>query len=248
MPSLHGHSTVRGVTSDIDASFFDLLDRKIPKELFAMMASFEARNDRFSIVSDLAYMKLGASGSGVRNATLEPLVNASLAAAANVNVEMVIAELAATYEILRWGSSASSTAVDIVGGGRLWWQRAEADLALTAGVTLAGFTVSGGRAFSGGGDVTWVDPIVGVRLRHQFAPGHELILAGDVGGFGVGSEFSWQALGAYRFEFARTTTIVWSGMIGYRALYVDFSKGSDVTLYEYDMLQHGPIAGLTMRF
>jgi hypothetical protein len=55
---------------------------------------------------------------------------------------MVVAELAAAYEILRWGSSAGNTAIDIYGGGRLWWQRAEADLALTAGIAPAGFTVT----------------------------------------------------------------------------------------------------------
>jgi hypothetical protein len=247
-PSLHGHSTIKGVTTDIDATFIDLLHRKIPKELFGMMAAFEMRNDRFAIFSDFAYMKLGASGDAARHVTLGRLTSASLGAAATVNFEMVIAELAAAYEIARWGSSASNTAIDIYGGGRLWWQRAEADLAVTAGLTIAGFTVTGGRAFSGGGDVTWVDPLVGLRLRHQLSPGHQLVLSGDVGGFGAGSDFSWQVVGAYSFDFAKTSLGVWSGMIGYRALYVDFSKGSGTTLYEYDMLQHGPIMGLSLKF
>jgi hypothetical protein len=87
-----------------------------------------------------------------------------------------------------------------------------------------------------------------MRLRHLVAPGQELMLSGDVGGFGVGSQFSWQAVGTYSFEFAKTSSAVWSGMIGYRALSVDFSKGSGTTRYEYDMIQHGPIMGLTMRF
>ncbi len=32
-------------------------------------------------------------------------------------------------------------------------------------------------------------------------------------------------------------------MLGYRALYVDFEKGAGNTLYEYDMLTHGPVIG-----
>jgi hypothetical protein len=40
---------------------------------------------------------------------------------------------------------------------------------------------------------------------------------------------------------------VWSAMIGYRALYVDFEKGGN-TPYEYDMLTHGPIMGVIARF
>jgi hypothetical protein len=192
-------------------------------------------------------MKLGASGDASRSVT-RGRINASLGASADVNVEMIVAELAATYEIMRWGSSASNTALDIVGGGRLWWQKAEVDLTLTGGLTLPGFTVDGSRAFSDGGDVTWVDPLIGMRLRHQFVPGHELTLSGDVGGFSIGSDFSWQAIGAYSFEVARTASATWSGLIGYRALYVDFSKGSGTTRYAYDMLQHGPVVGLTLRF
>jgi hypothetical protein len=37
-------------------------------------------------------------------------------------------------------------------------------------------------------------------------------------------------------------------MAGYRALYVDYPQGSGNTLYEYDMLTHGPIMGITARF
>jgi len=247
MPSLTGSSTVKGVETDIDATFIDLLDRQIPKQLFALMASAEARNDRFSIFGDFMYMKVGASGDASRSVTRGP-INLSLAASADVNVEMVVAELAATYEIMRWGSSASNTALDVVGGGRLWWQKAEVDLTLTGRLTLPGFTVEGNRAFAGGGDVAWVDPLIGMRLRHRFVPGHELTLSGDVGGFGIGSDFSWQAIGAYSFEVVRTASATWSGLIGYRALYVDFSKGSGTTRYGYDMLQHGPLVGLTLRF
>ena len=37
-------------------------------------------------------------------------------------------------------------------------------------------------------------------------------------------------------------------MLGYRALYVDYSKGSGDTLYAFDMLMHGPIVGISARF
>jgi hypothetical protein len=246
MPWLSGSSTVKGVKTDIDATFIDLLHREIPKQLFGLMASAEARKDRFSIFGDFLYMKLGASGDASRSVNVGR-INASLSASANVNVEMVVAELAATYEIMRWGA-ANNTALDVLAGGRLWWQKAEADLALAGGLTLPRFTVEGGRTLSGVGDVTWFDPLIGMRLRHQFLPGHELVLSGDVGGIGLGSDFSWQAIGAYSFEFAKTTSATWSGLIGYRALFVDFSKGSGMTRYGYDMLQHGPLVGLTIAF
>lgn len=254
MPSLNGSSAIKGHTADVDASFFgDIIHRKIPKELFGLMTAFEARNDRFAILGDFVYMKIGASKGGARSVTLGPIATLGVSANFDTTIKMVITELAAAYELARWGSPAgSATSIDIFGGGRLWWQQAEASLDVTATLALAlprqNFAISGSRAVAASGDVTWIDPIVGMRLRHQFTPGHELTLSGDVGGFGVGSELSWQAVGAYRFTLAHAYSATWSGMLGYRALYVDYSKGAGDTLYQFDMLQHGPIVGISARF
>lgn len=45
-----------------------------------------------------------------------------------------------------------------------------------------------------------------------------------------------------------THSVTWSGLLGYRALHVDSSKGSGETLYVYDMLPRGPIMGISARF
>jgi hypothetical protein len=252
MPSLNGTSTIKGHMTDIDASFFgDIIHRKIPDQLFGLMTAFEARNDRFAILGDFVYMKLGTSKSGARSVALDPILTLDVNASFEVSVKEVIVELAGAYELLRWGSPAgSATSLDIYAGGRFWWQQVEAGLNFNPSLSLPppAFVVNGNRAVASSGDVTWIDPLVGLRLRHQFVPGQELTLSGDIGGFGVGSEFSWQALGAYRFQFAHAYGAAWSGMIGYRALYVDYSKGAGNTLYQFDMLQHGPIVGVSARF
>jgi hypothetical protein len=226
------------------------VNREIPKQLFGMMGAFEARNGRFGVMADLVYMKLGASDSGVRSRSVNPLVSGTLAASMSAQFEMFIAEMALAYELFRWQGAApgSDTAIDLYGGGRLWWQRAEASLALTAGLNIGGLNVSGGRAFADSGDVTWFDPLVGLRLRHRFSPQTDMVLRGDIGGFGAGSKFSWQAMGYLNWDFVRTERVVWSAMLGYRALYVDYAQGAGNTLYEYNMLMHGPIMGVTARF
>jgi hypothetical protein len=250
LPSINGSTTVKGRTADIDASFIDLLDREIPKQLFGMMGAFEARKGPFAVMTDLVYMKLGVSDSGARARSVHPRVGGTLAAAVSLQFEMFIAEAALAYELFSWRGAAPGmeTSIDLYGGGRFWWQNAEASLALTAGLTIGDLTISGGRAIAASGDVTWFDPLVGLRLRHHFSPGTELVLRGDVGGFGAGSNISWQIMGYLSWDFARTQHVVWSGMLGYRALYVDFEKGTGNTLYEYDMLTHGPIVGVTARF
>lgn len=250
LPSVKGTTTVKGRSTDIDATFGDLLDREIPEELFGLMGAFEARRGPFAIMTDLVYMKVGVSDGGARVRSVHPQIGGALAASASLQFEMVIAEAALSYELFRWEGAApgTGTSIDLYGGGRFWWQNADASLALTAGLSIADLTVSRGRAVAASGDVTWFDPLVGLRLRHHFSPGTELVLRADVGGFGVGSDFSWQAMGYVNWEFTRTQSTAWSGMLGYRALQVDFAKGSGRTLYQYDMLTHGPIVGVTARF
>jgi hypothetical protein len=64
----------------------------------------------------------------------------------------------------------------------------------------------------------------------------------------VGSDFSWQAIGAYGFELGTYQGITFSGVVGYRALYVDYVQGEGRQRYEFDMLVHGPVLGLSARF
>lgn len=250
LPSVKGTSTIRGRSTKIDATLGEILDRPIPEELFGLMGAFEARNGRFGIMTDLTYMKIGVSDGGVRVRSVHPEIGGALAASASLQFKMFIAEGALAYELLRWDGAVpgTGTSIDLYGGGRFWWQSAEASLALAAGLSIADLTLRGGRAVAASGDVTWLDPLIGLRLRHHFSPATELVVRADIGGLGAGSDLSWQAMGYVNWEFARTQSVAWSGMLGYRALYVDFSKGRGRSHYEYDMLTHGPVVGVTARF
>jgi len=249
--SLSGSTTVKGRTTDVDAGFFDILDHtQFPKDLFQLAALGEARYGRFGLLTDIVYMKVGLGADITRSRSVDELGGA-VGASAGLKIEMVIAEVAAAYEIARWSgltSPASKTALDLYAGGRVWWQHADAQLVASATVNIFDLTFSRAGVLSASKDVSWVDPLVGIRLRHQFAPAWNLVVSGDVGGFDVGSKFSWQVLAALDYEICRSKSVVWSGMIGYRALSVDYSQGSGNTLYEFDMTMHGPIFGITARF
>jgi hypothetical protein len=195
-------------------------------------------------------MKLGLGASLTRSRGVDEL-GAAVGASAGLTVEMVIAELAAAYEIARWTgttSPRSTTALDLYAGGHAWWQRADAQFQVSGTVNVFDLERTAEGTLSAKGDVSWIDPVVGVRLRHQFAPGWNFAVSGDVGGFGAGSKFSWQALATLDYEFCRSRNVVWSGMVGYKALSVDYSKGSGLTHYEYDMTMYGPVFGVTARF
>jgi len=254
VPLLNGSTTVKGRTVDVDVNFNDLMDlirhSEIPKDLFALMGYFEARKGRLSFFADLVYLKVGLDRSMTRSRSVDAL-NATVGASAGLKYEMFIAEFAAAYEVTRWGStgmSGSGTAIDIFGGVRAWWQRADASLALAGTINVGDLALNANGTLLASDRVSWADPLIGLRLRHQFSPGLNFVASGDVGGFGVGSQFSWQALAAVNYDFYARNNIIWSGMLGYKALSVDYSKGSGLTRYEYDMTMHGPILGITARF
>ena len=131
---------------------------------------------------------------------------------------------------------------------RYWYQEADVSLDIVGTVDIGDLERTGALGIARSGSVDWVDPVFGARLRYTVAPGHELFLRGDVGGFGLGSDFSWQAIGGYGFDFGAWQGITFSGIVGYRALYVDYAQGFGRTRYEFDMLQHGPVLGVSMRF
>jgi hypothetical protein len=250
-PSLNGSTTVKGRTTDVDAGIFDILDHtQFPKGLFELAALGEARNGRFGLLADVFYIKADL-GAGVTRSRGTDAIGGALGVSAGLDTKMVIAEVAAAYEIAHWSgltSPGSSSALDLYAGGRVWWQRADAQITASGTLNVFDLTFSRVGVLSAEKSVSWVDPLVGMRLRHQFAPTWNFVLSGDVGGFDVGSKFSWQVLALLEHEICRSRTVTWSAMVGYKALSVDYSQGSGLSLYEFDMTMHGPIFGVTARF
>lgn len=242
LPSMKGTQTVKGRSTNVDASFIEVLEKS--SSLVGLMADFEARNGRFSLFSNAVWTKVGLDAGTTRTRSPAPGISGSVGASLGINYTMAIVEFGATYEVARSGA----LAVDVLGGGRYWYQKADLSLDLAGTIDQGGLVVSGTRAISRSGAVDWLDPLIGARVRYGVAPGHDLFLRGDVGGFGVGSKFSWQAIGGYSFDFAVRNSVTWSGIVGYRALYADYAKGSGQTRYEFDLLQHGPVVGLSARF
>ena len=103
----------------------------------------------------------------------------------------------------------------------------------------------GAGSFDGSQD--WIDPFVGGRAIVDLTDRLVLVTRGDIGGFGVGSDFTWHALGmlGYRFGLfgAQATALG-----GYRALYQDFHSGSGANEFRWDVTIHGPILALNFEF
>ena len=240
---MNGTQTVRGRTVKVNATFIDTLEKA--DSLVALMGDFEARNGKVSLYSDVVWTKVGFSNSNVRTRSLAPGVVGSLGTALDFTTQLAVVEVGATYEV----ASSGGLSFDVLGGFRYWYQEADLSLDIAGVVDLAGLdVVGGGRGLAKSGSVDWLDPLIGARVRYAVAPGHELFLRGDIGGFGAGSKFSWQAIAGYLMDFGTYHGVTYSGVIGYRALGVDYEQGQGNRRYEYDMVLHGPIIGLSLRF
>lgn len=240
--SMNGTQTVRGRSTKVDASFIDILENS--DSLVALMGDFEARRGPFAVYGDLVWTKVGVEGGSIRTRTLAPGVTTTVGRSLELDVEMAILEVGAAYEVARTGP----LAFDILAGARYWYQEVDLSFGVARMVEIGDLELVGGRALARSGSVDWLDPVIGARIRYAVAPGHELFLRGDIGGFGVGSDFSWQAVGGYGFDFGTYQGITFSGVLGYRALYADYEQGEGRQRYEFDMIQHGPVLGISARF
>ncbi len=77
----------------------------------------------------------------------------------------------------------------------------------------------------------WLDPYIGLRGRYNLNQTFYLTAKGDIGGFTVGSEFTWQAEAALGCQLSRHLF----AEIGYRALGVDYRKDGLIM----DTITHG---------
>ena len=96
--------------------------------------------------------------------------------------------------------------------------------------------------------IQWVDPVFGVRVRHQFTPHQEFIVRGDIGGFGLGSQFSWQAVAVYSYAWQLDGGQKLAALLGFRALGVNYSSGSGLDAVGINETLYGPIIGVSYRF
>ncbi|WP_371744782.1 hypothetical protein [Nordella sp. HKS 07] len=138
----------------------------------------------------------------------------------------------------------SSTFAALAGAGYSVLEGASGRLDVVAGLRV--WSVNSEISFSGGilhdktrGDgATWVDALVGVRGNYALTPQFHLMGWGLVGA--GGADLDWDVAAGVGYRINDT----FSATLGYRALGVDYSNDG----FRFDVVQQGPIAGLTAHF
>ena len=155
--SLEGDVTLRGVKSDVETEFSDILE----KLNFAAQVHAEARRNRLGFFGDLLFMQL-SDEQDADSLKIE------------TTAQIAIVEVGTKYRVgsfdLPWGGNVG---VDTLVSGRYWRTRTEIDLSL--GLSDVDRTVD------------WVDLIVGGTALLELSDRWNLNVRADLGGFGIGS-------------------------------------------------------------
>jgi hypothetical protein len=180
----------------------------------AFMGAFEASNGRWGLLAD--YMLTDLS---FRNETPDP-------AYSGLNTELKT-QILSGYVAYRVYQDQKTT-VDLAGGFR--WFDISSSLTLLPGS-------SPGMARSV--NESWIDPVVGARVRYQFSQKWSGTVFADYGGDNSGSK-TWQALATANYQINEK----WAARFGYRQ--ISFDHKIDGTPFSYD--QSGPVFGVAYRF
>jgi hypothetical protein len=214
---LYGDVTVKGVSAHLDASFIDLLDNT--DTLVGLQGHVEVSRGRLGVYGDFFYVKTKVEDAGTTGV--------------DVTTRMWFMEFGAQYRLLDTTTDrVPGITLDAYAGGRYTYL----DLDLDTRGELSRNT-----------QVDWIDPLVGARLGVHFSEHVFVLIAGDIGGFGVGSDIAWSIMGllGYRWQGAGAE---WAVLAGYRALSQDYSTGSGLNRFKWDVTMHGPILGFSLRF
>lgn len=219
---LEGDVAVRGIDAPIDVSFGELV-----KDLKGgLMLELEVRKDRVGFFVDGLLAKIEATG------TVGPLPT-------DLTLDMVTSRFSVDYRFgpfpLGAATNAPTVTVDPYVGGRYTYLKTQ---------------IKVGSLPTASGSDYWLDPLVGVRTVWDINRRWNFSVGGNVGGFDVNSRLAWEALGAVGYRFFWTDGMKTTGnvMLGYRAVYQDYSTGYGATYFRCDTTMKGPFIGLGIGF
>ncbi|HSI84984.1 MAG: hypothetical protein ACAI35_28190 [Candidatus Methylacidiphilales bacterium] len=205
MPGVEGEVGVRNVTGDLDIGFDDLL-RHIKA---VAVLGFEIRHDKWAFAADGLYMKV-ADNLETRDIIFD---------SANITFEQAIVNFALSYRFI----DTPRITMDASVGGRFQYIGMTLDLE-TRRTRIPSQSREDSR--------DWVDPIIGINTTVQIYKPLAFTFKGDVGGFGVGSELTYQLYAGLDLQLSRR----FYASLGYRYMSTDYTDGD----FKWDVSIGGP--------
>lgn len=215
LPPVHFDRSLGEILDNLDAAFF---------------MNVTARKDRFVFFGDFTYANLTEDHSfTIPSIHVGGITIPSVHVPVDVKISQSSMTVAGGYSVI----DQPQFVLDLLGGARLWHVEAEIDIP----VHIPHFPH---LPTSASETRTWVDPIIGARARLQLTPDWSLIGYADVGGFGAGSDTTWQAVGTINYRVTDKFFV----SAGYRHMAFDYDKDG----LNLDVEMGGPLVGVTVRF
>lgn len=222
---VHGQSTVRGVSNEIDLTTREMLNLLEHNVHFVFSGQLELQNGSWGLIINGFYVNAGF-GNQIRRFDF------------SANYKQAIVDVTAAYALEGMPDFLclpAGSRVELLAGGRYWM--------LDGGVTVTG--PMGGTA-SANGEREWVDPIVGSRITMPISSNLGMQFRADVGGFdwGNASKFTWNVEAMIQYRCSESCSL----LVGYRLLDVDYTRDSGNERFALDAQFRGPVAGLAIEF
>lgn len=207
--------------AEIDANSSDIFSNL----KMGFMLNLEASNDKWAVGSDVLYMKLGTQKVRSRE-----LINGSvITASGELEAKQTGWELMGLRRVTPWLEVGLGMLINSIS--------ADLELNLPA---VGGGTTTASKSLS----ETWVDPMIIARIKSNKVKQFNYLFRGEVGGFGIGSDFAWQiqAYAGYRFSDLFELTG------GYRIIGLDYENGSGQDRFMYNVDTSGPVIRFGFNF
>jgi len=220
IPALDGEVAVRGLSADVDLSVGDTLDLLFDSFKFVATGRAEARKGNALLTLDLMYLNL------------EENTQTDIGVGVDVRFKQLLLEFGGGYRLGEWsltGEGKPNLSVDFLGGGRF--------VHLDNGITIENRP---------GVDRSqdWIEPFVGGRLEVDIIDKLSVAVRGDIGGFGVGSHFTWSMAAILAYQVSRRISLG----AGYRILDINYSEGTGADHFTFDVQMRGPMLGFAIHF
>ncbi len=206
----------RAPTLSVEKSFSDIMEDLN----FGGFLDVWGRYDRFVLSGDLMYVD--TTDSHAIGAL--PVVGATPGLTADVDTVEFQATIKGGYRVY----DGQDVTFDVLAGVRIW--HISNDLTVNYGAFRRSY----------GEDFGWVDPVIGFRTFFTITPKLSIQAQADFGGFGAGSDSTWQALATLNYLFTDRLSV----SAGYKILDVDYESDGHV----FDTTLKGPVLGMTYRF
>lgn len=247
VPGNYGTLKVKGRTAHIDVSPGDVIDLLTSGNAFAGEGYFEFRYDRFFTYADALGGYVDEAVSANVPTKRFPRLGA-LDIDAKLKLKQVLADFGVGYRLGQWTlpNRRRPITLGVYAGARYYWfeTRLRASASITARLPRRAAELH--RAADVTQTFDWADPLIGLRWEVPVLDSVSLDFRGDIGGFGAGSDLSWNLIGGFRYwvpirPFSTRPSIG----AGYRALAFDRSVGSTG---ELDLQFRGPYLSLGVVF